>query len=132
MLLDGTGSCQMLDNITVDDEGNVLMLEDVGNVSHNGKIWIYKPDTFWLTELGKHDVNRFGDLVISATPPFSQDEESSGIIEVTDLFKNVAEYDTKHVRYFLLDTQAHKTTEPYNTPELVEGGQLLLMSMPSD
>ncbi|MEP9410853.1 MAG: hypothetical protein HRF42_05515 [Candidatus Brocadia sp.] len=60
---------------------------------------------------------------------WEQDEESSGIIDVTKLFKGVDGYYTKKYRYFLLDVQAHKTGVPYNTPEIVEGGQLLLMQV---
>lgn len=129
MLLVGTGPYQMFDNITVDSEGNVLLQEDHGNQAYNAKIWIYKPDSVWLSQIALHDVIRFGDLSIPATSPFSQDEESSGVIEVTKLFEGVDGYDTKKYRYFLLDVQAHKTGVPYNTPEIVEGGQLLLMQV---
>ncbi len=51
------------------------------------------------------------------TAPFNNDEESSGIIEVTDI---LGDADTKA---YLVDIQAH-----YNIPgELVQGGQLLAM-----
>lgn len=99
------------------------MQEDVGNQPHNGKIWMYNPLTSQITLVAQHDVSRFGDTAAAATAPFNQDEESSGIIEVTDLFKGVDGYDTNANRYFLLDVQAH-----YNIPgELVQGGQLLMM-----
>ncbi|MBI1824185.1 MAG: hypothetical protein HYR80_08770, partial [Nitrospirae bacterium] len=45
-------------------------------------------------------------------------------------------YDTKHYRYFLLDVQAHfliNAANPHgftNPEELVEGGQLLMMTVP--
>lgn len=129
MLLDGTGPYQMFDNITVDRCGYVLLQEDPGNQDYNAKIWIYRPDSIWLSQIARHDVARFGDLSISATSPFTKDEESSGIVEVTNLFKGVDGYDTKKNKYYLLTSQAHKTGAPYNTTEVVEGGQLLLMQV---
>ena len=125
----GQGPYQMFDNIAVDDDGNVLMQEDPGGQAYNAKIWIYRPDSIWLSQIARHDVARFGDLSISATSPFSQDEESSGIVDVTGLFKKEDGYDTKRYHYFLLNVQAHKTGDPYNTTEIVEGGQLLLMQV---
>ncbi len=130
MLLDGTGPYQMFDNITVDGAGNVLLQEDPGNQAYNAKIWIYRPDSIWLSQIARHDIARFGDLSISATSPFSSDEEFSGIVDVTRLFKKEDGYDTKKYHYFLLDVQAHRTGAPYNTQEIAEGGQLLLMSIP--
>jgi len=129
MLLDGTGPYQMFDNITVDADGNVFLQEDPGNQAYNAKIWIYNPDSIWLSQIARHDISRFGDLSISATSPFSSDEESSGVIDVTGLFKKEDGYDTKKYRYYLLTDQAHKTDAPYNTTEIVEGGQLLLMQV---
>ena len=70
---------------------------------------------------------RFGDIGIPATAPHNNDEESSGIIEVTDFFDGVAGYDTAANRYFLLDDQAHSS---HPDPELVQRGQLLLMKVP--
>lgn len=129
MLLDGTGPYQMFDNITVNARGDVLLQEDPGNQAYNAKIWIYRPDSMWLSQIARHDVASFGDLSIPATSPFSQDEESSGIIDVTYFFREVDGYDTDKYRYYLLTVQAHKTGAPYNTPEIVEDGQLLLMQV---
>ena len=55
-------------------------------------------------------------MITPATGPFSRDEESSGIIAVSDIFGE---------GNYLLDVQAH-----YNigNAELVEGGQVLLMN----
>jgi hypothetical protein len=121
LLLDGTEPHQMFDNITVDANGNVYLQEDVGNQTHNGKIWVYNPNTGTLVELFQHDPARFGDLTIPPTPPFNVDEESSGIIDVTDLFKDASWYSGG--RIFLADVQAHYLI----SGELVEGGQLLLL-----
>ncbi len=123
-LLDGTEAQNMLDNITVTKDGKVVMQEDVGGQEHLGKIYEFDPKTKKLTLLAQHDQNRFGNIGVAAAPPFNQDEESSGVIEVTGLFDGVAGYDTAKNRYFLLDVQAHY---PLDSP-LIEGGQLLLMT----
>jgi hypothetical protein len=121
LLLDGTESQQMFDNITVDADGNVYLQEDVGNNRHNGKISVYNPNSGALTLLLGHDPARFGDLTISPTQPFNADEESSGIIDVTDLFRDAIWYTGGKI--FLADVQAHYLI----AGELVEGGQLLLL-----
>ena len=123
LLLDGTEPHQMFDNITVDADGNIYLQEDVGGNPHNGKVWVYNPTTGALTQLFMHDQNRFGDLTIPATPPFNQDEESSGILDVTDLFKDASWYTGGKI--LLADVQAH-----YPLGDgLVEGGQLLLLAV---
>ena len=126
MMLDGTEAGNMYDNITVDSAGKVILLEDVGNQQHNGKIWKYDPTTDALTLLGKHDPARFGDIGVAAAAGFNQDEESSGVIEVTDLFEGVGRYETGLYRYFLLDVQAQFNISATD-PELVEKGQFLMM-----
>ena len=113
----------MFDNITVDADGFVYLQEDVGGNSHNGKIWVYNPNTGTLVQLFEHDPARFGDLTIAATAPFNNDEESSGILDVTDLFKDASWYTGG--RLLLADVQAHYLI----SGELVEGGQLLLLQV---
>jgi len=126
MLLDGSEAGNMFDNITVDSSGNLVLQEDVGNNQHNGKIWKFEPSSRTLTLLGKHDPLRFGDVGVAAAPGFNQDEESSGVIDVTGLFAGVEGYDVARFRYFLLDVQAHFNLQSVD-PELVEKGQLLMM-----
>jgi len=123
LLLDGTEQGNMYDNITVDADGNIYLQEDVGNQAHNGKIFVYDRQTGLLTELFEHDPARFGDLNLAATPPFNQDEESSGIVDVTGLFTSANWYTGGNV--FLSADQAH-----YNIadPLIIEGGQLLLLT----
>jgi hypothetical protein len=124
----------MLDNMTVTESGLVIMQEDTGNNPRLSKIWMYDPKTGTLTEIAHHDPARFTNPAgPNATPApgtttgFGQDEESSGIVDVTAL------YDDEKLT-FLLDTQAHYAidTDPL-TPgvqgELVEGGQLQLMTV---
>ncbi|MEI9807471.1 MAG: hypothetical protein WDO16_06055 [Bacteroidota bacterium] len=59
----------MLDNMTADKFGHLLLQEDVGNAPHNGKIWQYTIATDALTILAKHDPARFGDRVGGVTSP---------------------------------------------------------------
>lgn len=120
---DGVNRVRMMDNITVDRDGKVLIQEDPGNQAYLAKVWSYDPMTRRLTELAGHDPARF----LAGGPAFlTQDEESSGIIEVTDLFEGVKGYDTEYSRYYLQAVQAHA---PLADPELVERGQLLLMKV---
>jgi secreted PhoX family phosphatase len=137
-LIDGTGPSQMFDNITVDGDGNLILMEDPGNQAHLARIWKFYPSNRRLVEVAKHDPERFG----TPTPPFNRDEESSGVIEVTDLLRRAQEHERdddddevdEHLpwakrgyRYYLGVTQAH-----YNAgdAELVEGGQLYLFAVP--
>jgi serralysin len=124
----------MLDNMTVTESGLVLMQEDPGNNPRLAKLWLYDPSkdtqdvggTSGLTLIAQHDPDRFtnpsGPTAAPAsgsTTGFGQDEESSGIVDVTDLFGG-------DKLSFLLDTQAHYTFSP---SEFVEGGQLMMMSV---
>jgi Bacterial protein of unknown function (DUF839) len=110
IVLDGTEGQQMLDNMTVAENGDVLLVEDVGNNSRLGKAWRYNVTTDTLVEFARHDAGRF----LTGSPDFlTQDEENSGIIPAPFLGKET----------YLLDTQAHFG----NGAELVEGGQLQLV-----
>ena len=124
VLIDGARKgVRMMDNITVDAAGNIYLQEDVGNKPHLGQIWKYSAESGTLDRLARHDPMVF----LSGAPAYlTEDEESSGIIEVSDLFHAVEGYDTGSNRYFLLVVQAHYPLEG----EAVEGGQLLLMKVP--
>ncbi|MEI8213552.1 MAG: VCBS domain-containing protein, partial [Planctomycetota bacterium] len=112
-LLDGTEGGNMFDNMTVSN-GKIIIQEDVGNQEHLGKIWSYDIAADTLTEIAQHDRARFGDVGVPPVSPFSSDEESSGVIDVSSILGEGS---------YLLNVQAHYPT----TTELVEGGQLLLM-----
>jgi hypothetical protein len=117
LLIDG-GVPRMFDNVTVDRKGRFVVLqEDPGGNDHIAKVWRYDLATGALTMIGQHDPARFG---VPAGPNFiTNDEESSGVIDVSKILGN---------GFYLLDTQIHKAS---TDPELVEGGQLLLLSMPN-
>ncbi len=126
LLLDGTESLNMMDNIAVDLDGNIVIVEDVGNQQHNGKIVKFNPTTGVIESLAQHDPARFGGIGVPATSPFSQDEEFSGPIDVTAIFADSALKTDPNQRFYLFDDQAHYTTGA--TASQVEGGQLLLLS----
>ncbi|NJD06619.1 MAG: hypothetical protein FIA97_08995 [Methylococcaceae bacterium] len=114
----------MFDNMTVNADGTLTLLEDAGNNEHNGKVWQYAPIDGSLTLQAKFDPALFGDVVDGTftAGTVTKDEETSGVIDVTRLLDR---HDDN--RYSLLVVQNHKAS---SDAELVEGGQLLLMSRP--
>ncbi|TDH64322.1 hypothetical protein E2C06_03015 [Dankookia rubra] len=125
MLLAGTEGQTMFDTITVTAAGDLVLLEDVGNNPRAGKVWFYDHQSGGLTELAAHDPARFGEAGRPATPPFTQDEESSGVLDATALLPHAA-----GERVFLPDTQAHygfAAAGSAERQEIVEGGRLMLM-----
>lgn len=121
ILLDGTstkGDYQMFDNMTVNNDGTLILQEDVGGNQHNGKIWKYDPKTGSMTKLAGFDPLLFGD--IGKTGTITKDEESSGVIDIT----KILDRDDDDATYNLFVAQSHA---PSGDIETVEGGQLLLM-----
>jgi RTX calcium-binding nonapeptide repeat (4 copies) len=127
----GVGTGEMFDNIAVDKMGRVLLQEDVGNQTLLGKVWIYDIASGAALELARHESDFFIDTDL-ATPGVqslkdlnpdvagnqgTQDEESSGIIDLSDILGE---------GYYLLNVQAHLNITA-SQPELVEPGQLLVM-----
>lgn len=113
----------MFDNITVTPDGMVLLQEDVGGAAHNGKVFLYNPSTDTVSSLAKHHPARFGNIGLSATSPFTNDEETSGIIDITDIMSTSAlNLGNPGERWFLSSDQAHYTSGI--TAAQVEGGQL--------
>jgi hypothetical protein len=111
MLLDGSEGQKMMDNITVNGDGKVLIQEDPGNASHLAKLWEYDPHTDTMTLVAQHDPNRFAP---GGSQFLTQDEESSGIVDVTDILGSGGQH------AYLFDVQAHYGIGG----ELVQGGQL--------
>jgi hypothetical protein len=121
---------EMFDNVTVNGNGDVLIQEDVGNNVYLGQILQHDASTGDLFAVAKHDPRFFLDTD-PATPgvqpaadadPYmagvqgTQDEESSGIIDVSSILGP---------NHYLTVVQAHYTN---SDPELVEGGQLLILN----
>jgi len=120
-LMVDNGPHQMFDNITVNSRGQVLIEEDPGNQAYSAKIWLYDPSSDKLSLLAQSNPILFGSDVLGMSPsaPFTQDEEASGIIDVSSILGSPG----KDV--YLFDVQAHYSTDPTT----VEGGQLLAMEL---
>lgn len=65
-----------------------------GNQPYLGRVWLYDIASDTLTQLAEHDPARFA----SPNPALRQDEESSGVIDVSDILG---------AGWYLLDVQAH-------------------------
>jgi hypothetical protein len=119
MLLDGTEGHHMFDNLTITRRGQILLQEDPGvpgvAPDYLATIWRYSIETDTLAAIARHDPERF---VLASGGFLTRDEESSGIIDVSEILGE---------GWFLLDVQA-----PYNVgdAELVAGGQLLALHVP--
>ncbi|CAN1533563.1 hypothetical protein MCETALH18_01527 [Methylophilaceae bacterium] len=115
---------EMLDNLTVDAAGRVLLQEDPGEDKRLAAIWLFDPKTNKSSKLFEANAELFksGGGAFMTT-----DEEHSGIIEVTDLLRKASWFDAKR-RYYLGTTQAHK---PHADSSLVEYGQLWMISGPA-
>lgn len=113
-VLDGTEGQQMLDNLTMDNNGGISLVEDVGNNAHLGRIWHYNSHTDAFTKIAVHDSTRF----LNGSANFlTQDEEASGILDVQSILGP---------GMYLVDVQAHYSI----SGDLVEGGQLLALYNP--
>ena len=125
VVVEGGSDIKMMDNITIDDSGRVYMLEDVGNDSRLGRVWSYGPEG--VRQLATHSPYFFGGVSLLFGNAFeTQDEEASGIIDVTRFFTGEPGFDTTTYRYMLLDSQVHAPVGG----EIVERGQLLMMRVP--
>jgi hypothetical protein len=117
-VLDGSEGQKMLDNLTIDPRGHILLTEDVGNSEHIGQVWRYTIANDSMVAIARHDADRF----VTGAPNFiTQDEESSGILDATSLLG---------AGWFLIDVQAHPASGATVEPELVEQGQLLAIYDP--
>jgi hypothetical protein len=119
ILLRGDEGHRMLDNVTIDRLGRIVMDEDPGGNNRIAKIWLYAIDTRELIQVAAHNP-RFFDPDSKKPEFITNDEESSGIIDVADILGE---------GWFLLDVQSHR---PSTDPELVEGGQLLALWIDPD
>jgi secreted PhoX family phosphatase len=110
MLLDGTEGQKMMDNLTINEHGQIIIQEDPGNQAYLAKIWSYDIRRDKLTEIAQHDAALY---TLGMAGFLTQDEESSGIIDASEIIDD---------GWFLLVQQTHlRSTDA----ELVEGGQLL-------
>ena len=105
----------MLDNVTIDRRGRILMDEDPGGNNRIAKIWLYDIDSKKFIQVAEHNPKFFDPTLPNNSAFLTNDEESSGIIDAEEILGK---------GWFLLDVQVHKASPD---PELVEGGQLLAM-----
>ncbi|MDI1355948.1 MAG: choice-of-anchor D domain-containing protein [bacterium] len=114
-VLDGTEGQKMLDNITFDNHGHILLQEDPGGNNYRAKIYQYKISTDVLTTLMDQDSTRFQT---GGTNFLTIDEETSGIIDAQGILG---------AGWFLFFHQSH-----YSLPNPVaEGGQLIAYYNPA-
>ena len=134
----GSQKVNAFDNIGVNAAtGHVLLQEDVSDSAHNGKIWGYNPATFTgttntgtLTMIAKHDPARFGDradgVTTAATAPFTTQEESSGIIDITSIMAGSALHrGTPGEAWYISSDQAHYSSGV--AAAQIEGGQIFVL-----
>jgi hypothetical protein len=115
---------QMFDNLTVSDNGKIIINEDPGDHEHLASVWDFDPRTKVAQKIFEVKPEYFQD---KSHPNFlTMDEEHSGIIDITRHVTHAPWY-KKSERYFLGTLQIHKKLED---PELVEGGQLYFISGP--
>ena len=116
---------QMFDNITVAGDGKVLVEEDPGDNPHMAAIWNFDPKTGKAEKVLRVAPEAFLDK--NSPAYLTQDEENSGIIEITDLVHKAPWFEANK-RYFLGSLQVHAKS---SDPELIEGGQLYLITGPN-
>lgn len=134
MLLDGSEAPYLSkpDNIEVDASGNVLIQEDPGNNAHRARLVAYNIATKQIATVAQFAEQYFGSASSSAF--ITLDEESSGVTEVTSLFKKNSS-DTN--KYYILDAQVHSTiakarpdlTSADSIAAAIEGGQVYLLTI---
>lgn len=109
---------KMMDNMSVDKRGKVMIQEDPGNQDYVANVYEYDINSDSVRKVLEFDRGRFeppGDADF-----LTRDEESSGIIPMFDILGPGT---------YLLDAQVHRA---HPDAELVEYGQLLAMKVHRD
>ena len=114
-VLNGSEGQKMLDNLTVNGNGQALLQEDPGAQEYLAKVRLYDSATDTQTAVAEHDPERFQT---GGSKFITNDEESSGIIGASRVLGQ---------GWYLADVQAHRANPD---PELVEEGQLLALKVP--
>jgi secreted PhoX family phosphatase len=134
MLLDGSEEPLLSkpDNIVVDNLGNVLIQEDPGNNALVARVVSYRISDGKLAVVAKFKDSYFNSA--NTATFITQDEESSGIIDVTEYLRT-GKSDT--AKYYMMVAQVHATPNKSRpdvdaTKDLsyaVEGGQWYVMKV---
>jgi hypothetical protein len=114
-VLDGTEGQKMLDNMTMDNYGNIVLQEDPGNQAHTAMVWNYNVATDAVTPLVDQDPQKF---ITGGSQFITQDEESSGVIDMQGILG---------AGWYLMYDQAHAAVPS----PVVEKGQMLLFYSPN-
>jgi hypothetical protein len=115
-LLIGNEGHVMFDNMTVTEDGRILLQEDPGGNNRFSKIWDYNIGTGAFTQIADFKPGLFGPTLGAI---FNNDEESSGIIDISHILGREA---------YLLDAQVHTAATGF--PGGVEHAQLLVLQVP--
>jgi hypothetical protein len=140
MLLNGAENIYLNkpDNLTITKNGIVMIQEDPGNNDHISRVVAYRIKDAKVATVATFDSSYF----TKSSPAFlTIDEESSGIIDVTDIMATKGDKNT----YFLFNAQVHtsgviaarpdiakRTTSSWKTTAnntAAEGGQFYLMTI---
>lgn len=134
LLLDGSEVPYLSkpDNITVDGAGNVLIQEDPGNNAQVARIVAYRIEDGSIGTVAKFKDEFFAE---GAKSFITKDEESSGIIDVTNLFSKGS---SDLNRYYMYVAQVHGAIAKarpdieagdLTLPKANEGGQWYIMQI---
>ncbi|MEY4888692.1 MAG: hypothetical protein RL237_755, partial [Actinomycetota bacterium] len=135
MLLDGSEAPYLSkpDNIVVDDAGNILIQEDPGNNALLGRVVSYRISDGKLATIARFKDAYFNSA--NTTTFITQDEESSGIVDVTSYLRTGK---SDKAKYYMMVAQIHATpakSRPDLTPtpadiaNAIEGGQWYVMKV---
>jgi hypothetical protein len=109
---DADPTYQMIDNMTIDRLGRIILQEDTGNNPRLGRVYAYGIDTKKLVQVLVHNPKFFKTGGASFQ---TVDEESSGVVDATNVLG---------LGWYLLAVQNHKNLRATD-PELAEGGQIV-------
>ena len=125
------------DNLDWSKDGYIYVQEDRstspsslfgGTSGEEASTWRLNPFTGEMTRIAQIIRSNLPDAQTDASPADIGNWESSGIVDVTDLFNTAEGYSL-----FLIDAQAHSVRDGViSTAGLVEGGQLLFLEGISD
>jgi len=110
----------MMDNLTVDPWGRIIIQEDPGNDQRLARIWFYDIDSDEIKEIAEANPRYFRKNQNNPTDFVTENEESTGIVQA---------FDTLGEGWYLLNVQVHAR---HPDSEIVQQGQFLAMYVPKD